>query len=363
MTNGKSKRIFISAKTRDELISKLREIHEQENKRIPFQEKEWVVEDYLDYWMREVQSKRVRETTMRTYSVLIERHIKPAMGGHKLRDLSVHDVRCALGILEEQGCSAKTRLECLRVLSACLNNAMREEITQRNVVQLVAKPKYIPKKTVIWTAEQAGIFLQSAKDHPQFIAFLLLLTYGMRRGEVLGLRYCDIDFDNGLIYVRQQIDRINGRIMARDVKTENSRRTLPLIPAIRTELLNHAERNCTIIPPFDLNPDMSTEGTIIVGKTGRALEPKSLVRSFDILAMRAGLPRIKVHAMRHTAATVLKDLGVPVKDAQLILGHSNIITTLNIYQHGTPDTHRTAISAVGERLFGGLTGQPKCLPA
>ena len=85
---------------------------------------------------------------------------------------------------------------------------------------------------------------------------------------------------------------------------------------------------------------------------GTPLEPRNFARCFHELAKKAGLLRIKIHAMRHTAATVLKDLNAPVKDAQLILGHSNISTTLNIYQHGTPEAHRAAISAVEKRLFG-----------
>ena len=98
----------------------------------------------------------------------------------------------------------------------------------RNVAQIVEKPKYTPKVTSIWTAEQARLFLDKIKNHPQYIAFLLLLTYGMRRGETLGLRWCDVDFERKQIHVRQQIGRVGGKIMARDLKTTNSRRTLDL---------------------------------------------------------------------------------------------------------------------------------------
>jgi integrase len=88
-----------------------------------------------------------------------------------------------------------------------------------------------------------------------------------------------------------------------------------------------------------------------VSKVGTPLEPRRIGRIFDSLQNKVGLPRIKIRAMRHTAVTVLKDLNVPAKDAQLILGHANISTTLNIYQHGTPETHRVAISAMEGRLI------------
>ena len=228
---------------------------------------------------------------------------------------------------------------------------MREELVYRNVAQLVERPKYTAKETAIWTADQAALFLETISDHPLYIAFLLLLTYGMRRGEALGLRYSDIDFENGYLYIRQQIGRVGGSVKARDLKTINSKRRLPLMANVRTALLNHAKRNGVMLPPFNPSSELSTQGTVITSKVGTPLQPRNLGRSFDVLTKKAGLPRIKIHALRHTAATVLKDLNVPVKDAQLILGHSNISTTLNIYQHGSHDTQRYAISAVENCLF------------
>ena len=219
-----------------------------------------------------------------------------------------------------------------------------------NLTPLVERPQHTPKETLIWSAEQAAQFLQSSKEHPQHIAFLLLLTYGMRRGEVLGTRWCDIDFANNLIHVRQQIDRVNGEIKARDLKTKNSRRTLPLLPSVRDVLLRLAEKRNITIPPFNPKLEMSIEGTIVLSRNGKPLEPINLNRCFHILTEKMGLPRIKIHAARHTAATILKDLNVPIKDVQLILGHATIATTLSIYQHGTAEAQRSAMSALEKCL-------------
>ncbi|MDR1629490.1 MAG: site-specific integrase [Oscillospiraceae bacterium] len=351
LANGERKRICITKKDREAVRIKLREVLKQENNRVPYSEKDWTIAEYLDYWMRDIQPHRVRETTMAIYDVMIKNHIKPACGNCKLRSLSTYNVRHMLEVLKENGCSERTRLACLRILSACLNCAVREELIFRNAAQLVEKPKYIPKETTIWTAEQAALFLRTIKEHPQYIAFLLLLTYGMRRGEVLGLRWSDIDFDSGWIHVRQQIGRVNGVIKARELKTGNSRRVLPLMSNVRAALLEHAEKNGVVLSPFNPYFKLSISGTVVASKAGTPLEPRNLTRYYNDLVEKANLPRIKIHAMRHTAATLLKDLNVPVKDAQLILGHSSISTTLNIYQHGTPETHRTAISAVESRLL------------
>jgi Site-specific recombinase XerD len=160
--------------------------------------------------------------------------------------------------------------------------------------------------------------------------------------------------------------------MARELKTKNSRRTLPLTPVVRAALLAHAEKNIlttplnipisaalchlpvmnnSAIPPFNPYFELSTKGTVIVSGAGTPLEPRNLARCFHSLTKKAGLPRIKLHATRHTTATILKDLLVPIKDVQLILGHSNITTTLNIYQHGTPENFSASLSAAGQQLL------------
>ena len=278
--NGDSKRVYVSGKNRDVVRAKMQELQAKEKQQIPYSEKEWTVGEYLDYWIDEVQSKRIRETTLSLYKLIIKNYIKPTLGSLKLQKLTVYDVRAALNKLQEQGCRGATLQKYYQVMSTCLNCAMREELVQKNVVVLVEKPRYAPKETAIWTTEQAVHFLQSIKEHSQYIAFLLLLTYGMRRGEALGLRFCDIDFENNRIHLRQQIARINGAIKARDLKTANSRRTLPLVPNVRAALLELTEKREISIPPFNPEFEMSTEGTVIISEAGTPLEPRNLARYF-----------------------------------------------------------------------------------
>jgi integrase len=358
LSNGTKKRICITGRDHNIVKTKLREALAKEHRKIPYIEKNWTVGEYLDYWIQNIQQNNIRETTMSLYVIAINKHIKPTMGGHKLSSLSVQNVREAMNMLEKKGCPGPMRHKCLRILSACITCAMREDLVFRNVAQLVEKPKYTPKETIIWTAEQAALFLQAVKEHPQYIAFLLLMTYGMRRGEVLGLRWCDIDFDNGFIHVRQQIDRINGVIKARDLKTKNSRRTPPLIDDVRNALIECAKKRSITITKFNPQLELTTQDTIVISGAGTPLDPKNLTRCFHKLSDKLRLPRIKIHDMRHIAATLLKDAGTPVRDAQLILGHANSTTTMNIYQHGTSELQRAALSAVHERLFEKSIAQP-----
>lgn len=183
LPNGTTKRICITGRSHEVVKTKLREAINQENRNVPYIEKNWTISEYLDYWLSDVQKNRIRETTLSTYETMTRCHIKPVLGGHKLCSLSVQDVRKAFNELKNRGVSGRTAQKCLVILSSCLTNAMREELIYRNVAQLVEKPKYTPKKTVIWTTEQSALFLEKAKNHPHYIAFLLFLTYGMRRGD------------------------------------------------------------------------------------------------------------------------------------------------------------------------------------
>jgi integrase len=228
---------------------KLREALEQAHRNIPYIEKEWTVGEYLDYWMCEVQRGRISDNTWSSYSRAIKNHLKPTLGGHSLKELSVGDVRQALKTLERRKSGVVSVRKSLQALSSCLSCAMREELVFLNVAQLVEKPQYTPRETEIWTKEQATHFLRAIQDHPQYVAFLLLFTYGMRRAEALGLRYSDIDFENKRIHIRQQVARVDGIVAARPLKTKNSRRTLPLVDIVECALLEHARRQGMAMPP------------------------------------------------------------------------------------------------------------------
>jgi integrase len=169
-----------------------------------------------------------------------------------------------------------------------LRHAAKKKDIPYNVAEFIDRPKYKPGNTMIWAAEQTSFFLERVKKHPQYIAFLLLLTYGMRRGEVLGIRWCDIDFENDNIYVRQQVSRINGAIKVGELKTESSFRVIPISPDIRAALLEHAKKNNVEIPPFEPYFKMSLDGTIVRSKVGTPVEPRNLQRCFQNLAAKAG---------------------------------------------------------------------------
>lgn len=172
----------------------------------------------------------------------------------------------------------------------------------------------------------------------------MLLLYGMRRGEVLGLRWSDID--ETTIRVRQQVQRVTGELLIGPVKTRAGKRDLPLLGLAEEALM--IRRGTQFLDAERLGDVWTDTGLVFSTRTGLPLEPRNLNRSFERVCDINGIRRVKVHALRHTTASLLKALGVPPKDAQVILGHANASTTTQIYTHvdqvamrtrGTADHH------------------------
>lgn len=218
----------------------------------------------------------------------------------------------------------------------------------RNVARLVELPAWERQPVIPWSAAEARAFLAAAKDDALYPAFLLLLLYGLRRGEVLGLRWQDIDQENDELHTWQQIQRVDGELRIGPVKTSAGRRDLPLLAFAEEALLIRRDAQATDRTEF--GRAWQDSGLIFTTKTGRPIEPRNLVRSFQRICSAHGLRTIKVHHLRHTTATLLKNLGVPARDAQLILGHSRMAVTQEIYTHEDRQAQRDALSKISQAL-------------
>jgi integrase len=188
--------------------------------------------------------------------------------------------------------------------------------------------------------------LDAASLTKLYPAFLLLVLYGLRRGELLGLRWSDIDFDHNVIRIRQQVQRIRGQLIIGPTKTWASHRDLPLVGLPRIQLLRLkletlAAADQDTLPEHDL---------VFRTATGHPIEPRNIDRSFECLRKGAGLQHIRLHDLRRTTATFLNKLGVPARDTQLLLGHSRISITQEIYTNVDQESKTLAVSRM-ERLF------------
>jgi integrase len=340
--SGKRRRIRVYGKTRNEASARLT-IHLAEAQRgIPTPERSWTIGAYVDYWMNDVAGTTLRPKTLELYESVIRVHLKPRIGAQSLTQLSVSTLQRILNQQLADGHSVRTVRLTRTVLSAALTRAMREELVTRNVARLVSLPSWQRQDIEPWTVEEAARFLTTARREPLYPAFLLLTLYGMRRGEVLGLRWSDIDWDRDQLHVRQQLQQVRNELQVGPVKTNAGKRDLPLLEPVREALNQHQ----AIAEGAGSHSDL-----VFRSEADTPLWPRNFVRAFQRVREQAGLRRIKLHHLRHTAATLLKNFGVPARDAQLILGHAHITTTQQIYQHGDVSAQQTALDRVGRALL------------
>jgi integrase len=350
-TAGMRKRVYVYGRTREEAHERLVEEQAKAGRSIPVPAQSWKLGPYLDYWLENVVKPTRRPATYALYEINIPLHLKPGLGKYALKRLSVPTVQTFLNAKLKEGQSVRNVQILRQILSAALSRAVREELVARNVARLVDLPTWEPGLTVPWSSAEALGFLQAAATDPLYPAFVLLVLYGMRRGEVLGLRWQDIDVDAELIRVRQQIQRIQGQLHMGPVKTRAGSRDLPLIGLAKDALA--ARRDVQEADRASLGRCWADTGLVFTTRTGRPIEPRNLVRSFTRICQDNKIRRIRVHTLRHTTASLLKDLGVPARDAQVILGHAHITTTQQIYTHVDEVARLGALTKLNKLLGGG----------
>lgn len=338
-TSGASKRVRIYGRTRAEVHQKLIDLKAQSQRGIFVSDKSWSLGDYLDYWLGKVVQTNQRATTYTRYEIAVRLHIKPGLGGNKLARLSVPLVQSFLNQKILDGASVRNVHVMREVLSAALTHAQREELVNRNVARLVTLPTYEPDEVRPWSADEASHFLEATRATPYHLPFALLMLYGLRRGEVLGLRWEDIDFTTGEIHIRQQVQHVRGVLYEAPLKTKAGKRNLPLLAVIRDLLVAHR-------PKVD-----NLSGLIFTAEDGTPFRPQTLSRAFLRLSQTHGLRAIRLHDLRHTANTLLKKLGVPARDRQLILGHADISTTQGIYEHDDMESRRENLEKIEKLLL------------
>jgi integrase len=347
---GTRKRVYVYGRSREEAHAKLVEELARVGRGVPVPAQSWKLGPYLTYWLEHVVRPSRRLATYELYEMTIRRYLSPSLGKYALKRLSVPIVQTFLNEQLRAGRSVRYVHIMRQVLSAALSRAVREELIVRNVARLVELPSWEPEAVEPWSSAEALAFLAAASEDPLYPAFVLLLLYGLRRGEVLGLRWLDVDLGRQLLHVRQQIRRAAGELQTGPVKTRAGARDLPILGLASTALAERRERQAE--DRAALGPSWADTGLIFTTRTGRAVEPRNLVRSFTRICEDNDLRQIRLHALRHTTASLLKDLKVPPRDAQIILGHAHIATTQQIYTHVDEAARLDAITKLNKLLGG-----------
>jgi integrase len=241
-TSGARKRVVVYGKTLAEARDKLGQAQHQARAGIPVPDESWKVGRYLEYWLENIVKRNRRPATYALYETIIRLYLIPGLGAKSLARLSVPAVQMFVNQRLEAGDSIRKVQVMRSVLSAALSRAVREELIIRNVARHIELPEWHRNAVRPWTVQEAKRFIAASKPDPLHSAFVLLIIYGLRCGEVLGLSWDDIDFDAGIIHVRQQILRVRGELQFGPVKTHAGQRTLPLLDLARQALATQATR-------------------------------------------------------------------------------------------------------------------------
>ncbi len=234
------------------------------------------------------------------------------------------------------------------VLRNALESAVREEIITRNVAKLVKVPAPRYRVNRGLTAVEARRVIRSSGSHRLGALYVLALFLGLRRGELLGLRWQDVDLDTEKLEVIQTLQRVGGQLRLVPPKTSDSSRTVPLPGPCVEALREHKRRQ--FAERSDAWPDWEDHGLVFPSRRGTPMEPDNLRRSWEQIRHAAGIGQVQFHDLRHTCVTLLLDLGVPPHVVREIVGHSDIGVTMTIYAHASLDEKRKALGKLGEAI-------------
>jgi integrase len=325
-----------------------------------------------DQWLPAIRAS-VRPSTFDSYRMTVEKHIAPdddakenawrrAFGGTKLQQVTPSKLNAFYADLLSKGrsdgkggLSPKSVRNVHVVLRKALGDAVKWSLVQRNAAAFAEPPKLTQagdREMKTWTPQEARAFLEMAEGDRLYAAWLLAISTGMRRGEVLGLRWSDIDLEDGRLSVRQTVITVNYEIQFSTPKTAKGRRSIALdngtVAALRAHKKAQLEERMAIGPVRYSDKDL-----VFCRVDGNPMHPDLFSQQFDRMVARSGLPRIRLHDLRHTYATISLKAGVHPKVVSERLGHATVAFTLDRYSHAVPGMQEDAAERVASLIFRG----------
>jgi len=299
------------------------------------------VAQYLQQWLENHRSG-VRLRTYEWYEQLVRLHLVPAIGRIPLQKLTPQQVQSLYTQKLQEGLSRTTVNTLHAMLHKALEDALRWNLVARNVCDAVTPPRRDRYEIQPFSIEQAQRFLSAAKGHSLEALFVLAVSTGMRRGELLAVKWQDIDFSTCTLHVRRIFTRSKGnRYIEAEPKTEKSRRSI-VLPALVVDLLSQ-QRMKQAQAKMEAGAAWQEHDLVFSTSMGTPLNPSKVIDRFKSLLKKADLPGIRFHDLRHSAASILLGMGIHPKVVQELLGHNQISMTMDIYSHVMPAMHKDAM--------------------
>lgn len=301
------------------------------------------VEAWINRWLRDYVAVECKPTTLVNYQTIANKHIIPAIGTKKISRLKAADVQ---RLIREKINELSPRTVNLihHVIRAALNQAVKNKLVHDNVALNVSKPR-VPRREMktlsaddVKRLEELAPALRSERLYP---AFILLIYTGLRRGELLGLKWSDIDFDTGTLTVVRSLAKTKGGLILQDTKTATSNRRVPLSQTALAILKKHKAAQAQ--EKLLYGDKYNDQGLVFARENGLPIYPDTLRKVLLRILDKAGLPHVRVHDLRHTFATLLLEAGENPKVVAELMGHANIGMTLGKYSHVRPNINSDAI--------------------
>ncbi len=309
------------------------------------------LQQYLPEWLEAARS-RIRPTTWLAYSYCVRRHIVPELGDIPLLRLTAQAIEGWLLRMQAKQLSPATVHQAFRVLRTALRQAVTWGMIPRSPLSLVRSPRFPTREMQVWDEEQIRLFLAEAKRSSRYYTlYLAALLTGMRQGELLGLRWANIDWAFSRVSINHTLARVHRQVDFREPKSRRSRRTVALPPVLVEALKElqtvQEERRRQLRDGYE-NRDL-----VFCQQDGRPLHGHNVTqRDFRRIIRRASLPRIRFHDLRHCCATLLLRQGVHPKVVGEQLGHASVGITLDVYSHVLPGMQEDATRALADHLIG-----------
>lgn len=359
---GKRNRIYRTEQGRKPDVDKImRQMMHEIETGIYIPQEEIILSDYLNRWLTDYAASRVAPKTYARYAEIIKNHVIPALGNIKLQDLRPMHLQNLYSELlkggrldgKEGGLSAQTVQHYHRLIRSALQQAVRWQLLSRNPADAVTPPR--PRKDQemkILNQEQVQTLLALVKEHsPQYYLMVLIaISTGMRRGEIYGLRWVDVDIPKRTVFVRQVAQRAKGKgVFFKEPKTKRSKRNLPIPHSVAKELAAHKTGQAENRLAF--GPDYKDHGLVFCQHNGMPGSPDSVTNWFAKFVDTNELPDVRFHDLRHTHFSLLIEQGEHPKTISERAGHSSIATTMDIYGHLFPGIQEAAADKFEELVL------------
>lgn len=356
---GETERMYFSGKTKQEVIHKIDEAKMDRSQGRLIKENLTLFKDWLTIWLNDYQRPSVKPTTYSMYKGLAELHIIPELGKLELPKITTsHLQRFYNQKLEggradgkEGGLSSQTIHHMNKVIRGSLTQAVLEGKILRNPADNVKLPRMKRKPIHPMNKDQVSTFLTAIQDEPLYPVFITAIGTGLRRGEILGLKWKDVDLEKNFITVKRSLLFVDGHPqMQEDTKTSGSKRSVSMPEPVSKALTAHKKRQKEAL--LKLGHKLSEKDFVFTWESGELISPNYVYSKFKKLLVAHNLPKISFHDLRHTFATILLDTGVHPKIVADMLGHSTVRITLDTYSHVSPDMQARAAEHLGEVLNG-----------